>query len=123
MNHTIEKIDNKVIVTFGDKLEKLQITAAFLEVVEKIDIKKVKHLIFDCSRVTDYEIPDDYMTRVKVVTLFSTSWNAKVNAIFIANDKNIIKMVTGFINHKEDLKWKYFLFKSLEETLNWCEKN
>ena len=58
----------------------------------------------------DYTFPKDYMTRVKVVTHFSTTWNSKINIIFVSTNPQISHMVNGFINHDDDLKWKYHLF-------------
>ena len=57
------------------------------------------------------------MTKVKVVTQFSTAWNADINMLFVATNKQVRHMVNGFMNHYDDLKWKYHLFENINETL------
>lgn len=123
MSFKIDFLDSKVIATFSEDLKEGEITTAFLEIVDTIDIKEISHIIFDCSKAIDYAFPKDYMTRVKVVTHFSTAWNSNVNMIFVTTNSQVKYMVTGFMNHDEDLKWTYHLFENLKEALDWCDKN
>lgn len=120
MSYTIDYKDSKVLVTFDEDLKEGEITTAFLEIVDVIDIKDIKHIIFDCSRAKNYTYPKDFKTRVQVVTRFSTSWNSNINIIFVATNPQVIYMVNGFINHDDDLKWKYHLFENLENALVYC---
>jgi hypothetical protein len=115
-------IDKKAIATFSKDLKEGEITAAFLEIVDTINIKEINHIIFDCSSAVDYTHPKDYMTRVKLVTQFSTAWNTDINIIFVATNLQVRHMATGFMNHYDDLKWKYHLFESLSEALKLSNK-
>lgn len=113
MSYKINYLDNKAIVTFTNIIEEKGITKAFLEIVDTISIEKLNYIIFDCANVITYTIPADYMTRVKVLTHFSTSWNPNIAILFITTHPEIISMVTGFINHNDDLKWGYYLFDDM----------
>lgn len=122
MSYNIDFIKNKAIITFSETAEENEITHAFLEVVDTIDIKKLNCILFDCTKVINYAIPADYMSRVKVVTKFSTAWNSDVHIIFIATNSEIRYMAEGFINHSEDLKWKYYLFDNLADVQKLCDE-
>jgi hypothetical protein len=63
------------------------------------------------------------MSRVRVVTRFSTTWNSKLDFIYVTTNKEIIHMMTDIMNHDQDLKWKYHLFKKKEEALQFLNKN
>lgn len=123
MGFKLEIFKKKAIATFTSKVEETGITNAFLEIVDTISVEKLDFIIFDCTKVIDYTIPADYMTRVKLVTHFSTTWNANISLIFIATNSEIQYMATAFINHNEDLKWNYMLFEDLDTTLKWCDEN
>ncbi|MCF6280019.1 MAG: hypothetical protein L3J14_06695 [Flavobacteriaceae bacterium] len=123
MGYTLNILGKKAFITFDDTAEENEITNAFLEVVDIINIRKLNYIIFDCTNVINYAVPADHMARVKVVTHFSTAWNANITIIFIATNSEIRFMATAFINHNEDLKWNYMLFEDLNETLKWCDKN
>ncbi|PHR72243.1 MAG: hypothetical protein COA67_05405 [Lutibacter sp.] len=123
MGFKINFIDKKTVATFSKDLKEGEITAAFLEIVDTINIKEINHMIFDCSKAVDYTSPKDYMTRVKVVTQFSTAWNADINMLFVATNTQVRQMVTGFMNHYDDLKWKYHLFEKISEAHDFCDKN
>lgn len=118
MSFNLDFLDDKAIATFNEDLKEGEITTAFLEIVDTINIKELKHIIFDCSKAKDYTFPKDYMTRVKVVTHFSTTWNENINIIFVSTNPQVIHMVNGFINHDDDLKWKYHLFENLDMALS-----
>lgn len=114
MGFKINYSDKKAIVIFNDKAEENEITNAFLEIVETISIKKLNYIIFDCTNVISYYVPADYLTRVRVLTRFSTAWNSDINIIFIATNSEIRFMVNGFINLGDDLQWEYYLFDDME---------
>lgn len=117
MSYLLNFFDKKAIATFSEDLKEGEITDAFLEIVDTINIKEINHIIFDCSKAIDYTYPKDYMTRVKLVTQFSTTWNTDINIIFVATNKQVRYMATGFINHDDDLKWKYHLFENMKEAI------
>ncbi len=116
MSFKINFSKKKATVIFNNSAEENEITNAFLEIVETVSIKKLTYIIFDCSEVVSYSIPADYLTRVKVLTRFSTAWNSDINIIFIATNSEIRRMATDFINLGDDLKWEYFLFDDMEST-------
>lgn len=122
MSYILKFYDKKIITTFSEGVKEGELTAAFLEIIDTINIKDVNHLIFDFSKAIDYTYPTNYMTKVKVVTQFSTAWNSDINMIFVATNIQVRHMVTGFINHDKDLKWKYSLFEKLEEALLFSNK-
>ena len=64
MSFKIAFLEKKIVVTFNKDLKEGEITTAFLEIIDTIDIKEVNHLIFDCSKALDYTYPTDYMTRI-----------------------------------------------------------
>lgn len=117
MSYILNFSNKKVITTFSNDVKEGELTAAFLEIIDTINIKEINHIIFDFSKAIDYSYPKDYMTKVKVVTQFSTAWNANINMIFVATNKQVRHMVNGFMNHYDDLKWKYHLFENINEAL------
>lgn len=123
MSYILNFFDEKAIASFSEDVKEGELTLAFLEIVDTINIKEIKHIIFDCSLAIDYTFPKDYMTRVKVVTQFSTAWNSNINIIFVATNEQVRYMAKGFINHSEDLKWKYHLFEKMSEANEFCDKS
>ncbi len=114
MSFTLKYYPKKVIATFKNTVAYLELTRAFVEIVETVDIKKLSFIIFDFTKITSYTIPEDYLERVKFVTRFSVSWNSNIDIIFIATNPNVRHMATAYVNHKDNLKWKYHLFKDME---------
>jgi len=123
MSFKIDFLEKKIVVTFSKDLKEGEITTAFLEIIDTINIKEVDHLIFDCSKALDYSYPIDYMTRIKVLTQFSIEWNADINVIFVATNLQVRHMVKGLINHYDDLKWKYHLFKDISDAHSLCNES
>jgi len=114
MSFKINYQTEKIIATFKDNLENLELTKAFFEMIETVSIININYLIFDLTDITSYTIPENYIEKLKLNTQFSTSWNSNIAVIFIATNSEIRQMVTGFINHNEDLKWEYHLFDDME---------
>jgi hypothetical protein len=123
MNYKIDYSKDKVIATFGEKIKESEITETFIEIIDTINIININAIIFDCSKTIDYRIPPDYMSRVVVLTQFSTTWNSKLDVICVTTNKEIILMMTDIMNHDQDLKWKYLLFEKKEEALQFLNKN
>ena len=122
MPFKINFLDKKATATFNDTAAKHEITNAFLEIVDTVNVKKLNFIVFDCTQVINYIIPADYKWRVKVLTRFSESWNPDITIIFVATNSEIRFMVKAFIDLSKDLKWDYKLFKNLEELDKWFNK-
>ncbi|PCI11390.1 MAG: hypothetical protein COB73_02185 [Flavobacteriaceae bacterium] len=114
MSFTIKYYPKIAIATFKSEVKSLEPTNAFVELVETGNIKKIDYIIFDFTDITAYTVPEDYMERVKFVTEFSVSWNSNIDVIIIATNPEIRFMITAYINHKDNLKWKYHLFNDME---------
>ena len=114
MSFTLKFYAKKVIVTFSNIVKNLELTNAFIEIIETVSIKKLSFIVFDFTNIHSYSIPDDYMERVKFVTHFSASWNSNIDIIFIATNPDVRHLATAYINHKDNLKWNYYLFKNME---------
>jgi hypothetical protein len=123
MSYKIDYSKDKVIATFGEKIKESEITETFIEIIDTINIININAIIFDCSKTIDYTSPADYMSRVLVLTRFSTTWNSKLDFICVTTNKEIILMMTDIMNHDQDLKWKYLLFEKKEEALQFLNKN
>lgn len=122
MPFKINFLDKKATATFNDTAAKHEITNAFLEIVDTVNVKKLNYIVFDCTQVINYIIPADYKWRVKVLTRFSESWNPDITIIFVATNSEIRFMVKAFMDLSKDLKWDYKLFKNLEELDKWFNK-
>ena len=122
MPYKINILDKKATATFNDTAAKHEITNAFLEIVDTVDVKELHFIVFDCSEVVNYLIPADYLWRVKVLTRFSESWNPNITIIFVATNSEIQFMAKAYMNLSENLKWDYKLFENLEELDNWFDK-
>lgn len=114
MSFTTKYYPKKAIATFKNEVNSLEPTNAFVELVETANIKKLDYILFDFADITSYTIPEDYMERVKFVTKFSVSWNSNIDVIIIATNPDIRFMITAYINHKDNLKWKYHLYYDME---------
>ena len=123
MSCKIDYSKDKVIATFGEKIKESEITETFLKIIDTINIININAIIFDCSKTINYTIPAGYMSRVRVVTRFSTTWNSILDFIYVTTNKEIIHMMTDIMNHDQDLKWKYHLFEKKEEALQFLNKN
>ncbi len=119
MSNKIDFLKDKVIATFGETIEENEITEAFLKIIDTIDIININAIILDCSSTINYTIPADYMSRVRIVTQFSTTWNPELDFIYVTTNKEIIHMMTDIINHDQDLKWKYHIFKNLNDAMHY----
>ncbi len=117
MPYKINILKKRVLVTFDDTAAKKEITNAFLEIVETIDIKELNYIIFDCSKVINYVLPADYLWRGKLITKFSESWNPNITILCVATNPEIRFMASAFVNISEQLKWNYKLFKNLNEAM------
>ena len=122
MPFKINFLDKKATATFNDTAAKHEITNAFLEIVDTVNVKKLNFIVFDCTQVINYIIPADYKWRVKVLTRFSESWNPDITIIFVATNSEIRFMVKAFMDLSKDLKWDYKLFKNLKELDKWFNK-
>jgi hypothetical protein len=123
MPYKINIINKKGIITFNDTAAKKEITNAFLEIVENVDVKELDYIIFDCTEVINYVLPADYLWRGKLITKFSESWNPNITIICVATNSEIRFMASAFVKISKELKWNYKLFKNLEETNQWLDKN
>jgi hypothetical protein len=123
MSFKIDFLGKKIIATFSKDLKEGELTTAFIEIVDTINIKEVNHIIFDCSKALDYNYPSDYMTRTKVITQFSTAWNADVKVIFVATNLQVRQMALGLVNHYDDLEWTYHLFENISDAHRLCNES
>jgi len=114
MSFTTKYYPKIAIAIFKNEVYSLEPTNAFIELVETANIKKIDYILFDFTGIASYTIPEDYMERVKFVTKFSVSWNSNIDVIIIATNPEIRFMITAYINHKENLKWKYHLYHDME---------
>lgn len=117
MSYTLDFYPKKVIATFKNTVELLEISKAFFEVIETVSIINLNNLVFNLTDITSYTIPDNYIERLKLNTQFSTSWNANITVVFVTTNSEIKHMVTGFMNHSQsndDVQWQYHLFKDME---------
>lgn len=125
MSYKTDYYEDKIIATFTGNIEKNEIRYSFLEILENVSIKKIKHLIYDYSGVENYEVPDDILDTVKNYTKFSETWNNKVNIIAVGTHQNVQKAANIIIENRKnlDLIWDYLLFEDMETAMEWCEKN
>lgn len=117
MSYTLDYYPKKVIATFKNDIELLEISKAFLEVIETVSIINLNYLVFNLTNITSYTIPDNPLERLKLITQFSTAWNSNITVIFVATNSEIKHMVTGFMIHSQsndDIHWQYHLFEDME---------
>lgn len=114
MSFIINFSKKKVTATFNNKVEENEITDAFLQIVESVDIKKLDYIVLDFTDIISYVIPKDYMNILKTITHFSTTWNAEIDVIVIATNPEIRVVVNGIIKHNEEFNWEYHLFEDIE---------
>jgi len=112
---------DKVIATFSGNIEENEVRNTFIDIVEKVSIKKMSCIIFDFTNILSYTIPPDFINLLKMVTHFSASWNGNVKGIMIATRPNVVKAANQIINNQALLKWDYFLFDNLNDVLNCCK--
>lgn len=115
MSVHIEFKNSRITATFSGNIEENEIRDTFIDIIEKISIKKITFFLFDFTAITSYTIPPNYMNILKMITHFSVSYNKDVKAIIVATHPNITSVVKEIINNQEELKWKYFLFDNLSD--------
>jgi len=119
------KLDFKieqVTATFTNVVEENEIQNAFLEIIDTIQISKLKHIVLDFSDIVSYVIPKDYMKTLKMITQFSATWNTNVKVIIVATNTEIRTVASSIIEHQEDHIWEYQLFEDLESAKKQIEK-
>jgi hypothetical protein len=112
-----------VIATFIGNIEENEIRDTFIDIIEKVSIKKITFFLFDFTNITSYTIPPNYMNLLKMITHFSVSYNENIKAIIVAKHPNITSVVNEIIANKEELKWEYFLFEDLKSAEKLIEKH
>ncbi len=110
-----------VIATFSGNIEENEIRNTFIDIIEKVNIKKIAFFLFDFTDITSYTIPPNYMNLIKMITHFSVSYNEDIKAIIVATHPNIVSVVNEIMKNKAELKWEYFLFDNINDALN-CSK-
>lgn len=104
-----------VIATFNGNIEENEIRDTFIDIIEKVSIKKITYFLFDFSDITSYTIPPNYINIVKMITHFSVSYNENIKALIVATHPSITSVVSEIIKNQEELKWEYFLFDKLSD--------
>ena len=115
MSVKIKFLKNGVIATFSSNIEENEIRDAFIDIIEKVSIKKITYFLFDFTDIISYTIPPNYMNIVKMITHFSVSYNEDIKALIVATHPSITSVVSEIINNQEELKWEYFLFDKLSD--------
>ena len=115
MSVKIKFLKNGVIATFSSNIEENEIRDAFIDIIEKVSIKKINYFLFDFTDITSYTIPPNYMNIVKMITHFSVSYNEDIKALIVATHPSITSVVSEIINNQEELKWEYYLFDKLSD--------
>lgn len=123
MSFKLNFLKDRVVATFENDVLENEIKNAFIELVDSVSIKKIKFLIFDFSGIESYHIPKDYMETLKMITLFSSTWNTEIKVAIIATNPNIKTVVNGILEKQEDFAWKFNLFKEIQSGIDWCEEN
>ncbi len=113
MSVKIKFLKNGVIATFNGNIEEHEIRDTFIDIIEKVSIKKITYFLFDFTHITSYTIPLNYMNIVKMITHFSVSYNEDIKAITVATHPNITSVVREIVKNQKELKWDYFLFDKL----------
>ncbi|MDC9722101.1 MAG: hypothetical protein PSN34_04925 [Urechidicola sp.] len=115
MSVKIKFLNEGVIATFKGNIEENEIRDTFIDIIEKVSIKKITYFLFDFTDITSYTIPPNYMNIVKMITHFSVSYNENIKGIIVATHPSITSVVSKIIKNQEELKWEYFLFDKLSE--------
>ncbi|MFK5878013.1 MAG: hypothetical protein QM478_00810 [Flavobacteriaceae bacterium] len=115
MSVKIKIKNNGVIATFSGNIEENEIRDTFIDIIEKVNIKKIAFFLFDFTNITSYTIPPNYMNLLKMITHFSVSYNEDIKALIVATHPSITIVVSEIINNQEELKWEYFLFDKLSD--------
>ena len=113
MSVKIKFLKKGVIATFNGNIGENEIRDTFIDIIEKVSIKKITYFLFDFTDITSYTIPPNYMNIVKMITYFSVSYNENIKGIIVATHQSITSVVSEIINNQEELKWEYFLFDKL----------
>ena len=121
MSVKIKIKNNGVIATFSGNIEENEIRDTFIDIIEKVNIKKIAFFLFDFTAITSYTIPPNYMNILKMITHFSVSYNEEIKAIIVATHPNITSVVKEVIVNQKELKWEYFLFDNIDDALNCCK--
>lgn len=117
MSVKIKFLKKGVIATFNGNIEENEIRDTFIDIIEKVSIKKITYFLFDFSDINSYTIPPNYMNIVKMITHFSVSYNENIKGIIVATHPSITSVVSEIINNQEELKWEYFLFENIDDAL------
>lgn len=121
MSFELLHLKDRTIATFNNAVLENEIKNAFIEIVDKISIKKIDFLIFDFTHISSYAIPKDYMETLKTITLFSSTWNTNIKVAIIASNANVRTVVKEIIKRQEEFNWEFNLFEELQTGIKWCE--
>jgi hypothetical protein len=73
MGFDINLKEKHIIVTFNEVYIKGDIMNSFILITENCDIKKLKYIIFDYTKVKEFPLPKDYIASLKTLTKFTVS--------------------------------------------------
>ena len=123
MSFELNFLKDRVTANFSSDVKAYEIKDAFLEIVENVNIKKIDFLMFDFTKTISYTPPKDYMETLKLITLFSSTWNPQIKVAIIASEPNIIMVMNEVIKLQEEFTWEFKLFEDKVSGIKWCEKN
>ena len=123
MSFELNFLKDRVTANFSSDVKAYEIKDAFLEIVENVNIKKIDFLMFDFTKIISYTPPKDYMETLKLITLFSSTWNPQIKVAIIASEPNIIMVMNEVIKLQEEFTWEFKLFEDKVSGIKWCEKN
>lgn len=121
MSFKLNFLKDRVIAIFHNDVLENEIKNAFVDLVDSVSIKKIDFLIFDFSGIKSYTIPKDYMETLKMITLFSSTWNPDIKVALIATNSNIRTVVHTIMEKQEEFSWEFKLFEETNVAINWCE--
>ena len=97
MSVKIKFLKDGVISTFSGNIEENEIRDTFIDIIEKVSIKKITYFLFDFTDITSYTIPPNYMNIVKMITHFSVSYNENIKGIIVATHPSITSVASEII--------------------------
>ncbi|OIQ38257.1 MAG: hypothetical protein BM563_06450 [Bacteroidetes bacterium MedPE-SWsnd-G1] len=123
MSFELKFLKDRVIANFEGEVKAYEIKDAFIDIVENVSIKKLDLLIFDFTEIISYTPPKDYLETLRLITLFSSTWNPQIKVAIIALETNIRMVMNEVIKRQEEFTWEFKLFDNLESGRKWCQEN
>lgn len=122
MSFKIEIANKQALIRFNNEVKENEIKNAFIELTEQISIKDLTAIILDFSTISSYTIPHNYLETLKMITLFSETWNATIKVAVIATHINIRIVVSEIIKRSAEFKWEYNLFEESAAAFEWLNQ-